>query len=298
MSVFLDYAARGRTDWWRYPLALLGLALGILVFAGGCAILILTRIAPPTLGADLARPTHPVTFFAVFVGPYFGSILLGFFLALWLAQDKRPGDVIGRWSWRLALLGAGVWFAVQTTGAFVDFLIAPHSFKPSWGAGTGALALSAFLGLAVQTFTEEFVFRGYLTQGLLLATRRPWVASAISGVIFGALHIANGIPQAVNAVFFGVATSMVAIRTGGIAFTFGLHFVNNLFGAVFVVSSGDVFRGSPGLFTQTTPQLMGWDVGVAAVALLGVLWFTRRMRPPEDLAPARRQSPASWPRST
>jgi membrane protease YdiL (CAAX protease family) len=140
------------------------------------------------------------------------------------------------------------------------------------------LALAAAAGLLVQTFCEEFFFRGLITQGLLLWLKRPWPAAIVSGLLFGALHIANGPQQALNAVAFGIVCSMLAIRTGGIAFTWGLHLANNYFGAVVVVSAGDVFKGSPGLFTQNTPQLMWWDLSLAVLALALFLWATKEGR--------------------
>ena len=285
MSVYGDYAARGRTAWWLYPLAVvlaLGFSAAILVVL--FVPMFLMHLVPPTLADDLVRPTHPVVFF-LGTGAEFGIVLLGFIGAIALVHGKRFGDIVGRWSWRLALLGAGVWLAVQMVGAFVDFALFPHSFRFTATSGTRALALAAVVGLGVQTFAEEFVFRGYLTQALLLAVKRPWLAATISGLLFGGLHWANGPAQAVNAVFVGIAAAIIAIRTGSIAFTFGLHLVNNVFGAVCVVSSADVFHGSPGLFTQTAPQLIGWDVVFAVVALLAVLWFTSRLDPPGGSAP-------------
>ena len=82
-------------------------------------------------------------------------------------------------------------------------------------------------------------------------------------------------PQAVGATAFGVVTALVTIRTGSIAFSYGLHVVNNLFEAVFVVSAVDVFKGSPGLVTQNTPQLLWWDLGAAVVALVALAWLVR-----------------------
>jgi membrane protease YdiL (CAAX protease family) len=176
------------------------------------------------------------------------------------------------------LWGAGFWLAVQIAATLLDYLIAPRGFRITATGATAALAASAFLGLAIQTFAEEFVFRGYITQGLLLAIRRPGVTAVVSGLLFGSLHIPNGWPQPLGATIFGVITALIAIRTGGIAFTAGLHLVNNLFGAVVVVSATDVFKGSPGLVSQATPQLMWWDVGVTALALAGTLWIVGRSR--------------------
>jgi len=108
------------------------------------------------------------------------------------------------------------------------------------------------------------------TPAWVVAFRRPLPAALLSGLILGAVHIPNGAPQAASATVFGVLLALIAIRTRGIAFTTGLHLVNNLFGAVVVVSAGDVFRGSPGLISQNTPHLMWWDMAVGSVLLLVV----------------------------
>ncbi len=270
--VYTAYASRGKTAWWRYLVAI-PLALVLFVVAAVIIIvpLMMTHALPPN--DELLHPTKPVVFFAS-AGLQFGALLAGFVAAIRWAHDKRPGDVTGPWSWRLVGLGAAAWLVVEVAGALVQLAVAPHAFTISIAGGTGALALSAMIGLAVQTFAEEFVFRGYLTQALWLATRRPWVTAVLSGLLFGVLHIPNGWPQAANAMVFGMATAVIAMRTGGIAFTFGLHYLNNVFAAVVVVSAADVFRGSPGLLTENAPRLMGLDLATTLLALLALLWLT------------------------
>jgi len=49
-------------------------------------------------------------------------------------------------------------------------------------------------------------------------------------------------------------------------------------GAIGVVSGGDVFKGSPGLVIQNTPQLQWWDLGMAVVALAVLPWALRALR--------------------
>jgi membrane protease YdiL (CAAX protease family) len=204
----------------------------------------------------------------------FGLLLLCFIAAVRLLHAKHFGDIVGAWSWRRLLTGAGVWLVVCLVAVLVDYLIQPSGFSNTAGGATLTLAFWAVPSLLVQTFTEEFIFRGYVTQGLLLATRRPMVTAVLSGLAFATLHIPNGWPQAASAAAFGLITALIAMRTGGIAFTFGLHLVNNLFGAVIVVSANDVFRGSPALITQATPHLMWLDATVPFVALLVALFFS------------------------
>ena len=89
------------------------------------------------------------------------------------------------------------------------------------------------------------------------------------------MHIPNGLPQAINAVWFGIVCAYLAIRTAGIALTFGIHLANNYFGAIVLVSAGDVFKGLPGLFVQNTPQLAWWDLALSILALAALPWVLR-----------------------
>lgn len=278
MDVYLAYALRGKNAWWRYLLCLvLACLLAVTVLMAIVAVLMLAHLMPPDLATQVQHPEKVTPFFAG-IAATFGFLTVGLMLAAALVHRKRPADIIGQWRWRFFAWGFGVWVVVQTVLALIDFLIAPRGFVLSAGPGTLSLAAVAFAAIAIQTFAEEFIFRGYLTQGLLLLLRKPLPTAIVSGLLFGSLHIANGTPQALNATVFGIICALIAIRTGGIALTFGLHLANNYFGAVVVVSGSDVFKGSPGLITQTTPQLLWWDLFLAVVVLLAVPWLIFRQR--------------------
>jgi uncharacterized protein len=273
---FLDYAARGQNAGWRYVLALsLGSILGMVVGAVTVIAVQAAGLLPKGWLVAALDPGRPGSFF-LFTGAVFGLLLLGVTVAVAWIQRKRPADLIGWWSWRLFGLGIGVWLIALTAATLVDFAIAPSGFRYSADVETPRLAMAALAGLAIQVFAEEFIFRGYITQGLMVAIRKPLPAALLSGIIFGAVHIPNGTLQAANATAFGVLLALIAIKTRGIAFTSGLHLVNNVFGAVVVVSAGDVFRGSPGLFSQDTPHLAWWDMGVGILLLLLVAFFVHR----------------------
>jgi uncharacterized protein len=282
-ALFLEFARRGRSGGWRYPAVIL---LGVVLwFVFGVAGLIAALAAtgnfkPETLKA-LTDPRQTGPYFTL-IGVTFGALLLGMWAASRLIQGKRFGDIIGRWRWGLVAKGFGVWFGVLVLSALADFLLRPKGFSLSPDARAPLFMLWVTPALAIQTFAEEFVFRGVITQGLVRAIRRPWLVCVISGLIFGSAHIPNGAIQAVSATVFGMVLTFLALRTGGLALGWGLHLVNNLFGGMVVVSSSDVFKGAPGLFHQNTPGLDGFDLAFTVAALLIAAWLLLRRPVAED----------------
>ena len=270
---YLDIASRGKNSFWRYlvawPLALL--IWLILVVAVLLPMMLTHLITPDQLQAQGAGD-HPVMFFAL-QGLVFAGLIAGFTLAVFLLHRKTFKDLCGNWNWRLVWSGALVWLVVMILSTAIDWVLAPKGFTGTIETLNPAIILTTIICLAVQTFAEEFIFRGYLTQSLLLATKRPMIAAAVAALVFGSLHIPNGLPQAVGATALGFVLSLIAIRTGGLAFGWGLHFANNLFGAIIVVSANDVFKGTPAIITQNTPGLMWWDTvfGIAIMAVLALL---------------------------
>ena len=277
VDLFLSYALRGRTSWWRYLLTVVvGLLLAIVTVAAISTAFAVLRLLPRDLAQQLQSPTNPWIFFAA-VALVFAAMSCGLAAAAAVIQRKTPGDIIGAWRWRLFLYGFLIWFLVQAILAGIDVALAPSGFSTS-GGPTPVLALWTFGGILIQTFAEEFIFRGFVTQGIMLVLRQPLLTACVSGLVFGAMHIPNGWPQAINALWFGIICALIAIRTGGIALTSGIHLANNYFGAVVVVSAGDVFKGSPGLLIQNTPQLQWWDLAVAVLALAILPWLLRALR--------------------
>ncbi len=287
-ALFLDFARRGRPWGWWYPLVILvGLLLSILLGAAGLlAGLAATGNFNPDFLKAMQDPRHTGPFFTL-VTATFGAMLLSFWGAARLIQGKRFSDIVGRWRWTLVAKGFGVWFVVVTLNVLADVLLRPKGFAVSPDVRAPAFVLWVAPALALQTFTEEFIFRGVITQGLVRAFKRPWVVCLLSGLIFGAAHIPNGSIQAVSATILGVVLAFLALETGGLALGWGLHLVNNLFAGIVVVSSSDVFKGAHALFYQNTPGLDGFDLAFSVVAPLAAAWFLlrRSAKTPDILAP-------------
>ncbi|EGF93457.1 CAAX amino terminal protease family protein [Asticcacaulis biprosthecium C19] len=280
VPTFLDHARIGRHAFWRYLLAVL-LALFIQAVVSVIyvvAVVVVAGVPFTELQTAIADPARPMLFFPL-IGVSFAAWLVGFGLGVLWLHGKNPLRLLGNWTWAGFLLGLGIWLAVLIANTVADYALQPDGFSLRQVPIDPAVIAVIVAALAVQTFAEEYVFRGYITQALLKISSNKWIAIIVGSLLFGALHIPNGIPQAVSATVMGVAFAWITLRTGSIAFAAGVHFINNLYGAVVVVSGVDVFKGAPGLVTQVTPGLMWWDIGFTVVAL-GVIMLILARRVP------------------
>lgn len=111
------------------------------------------------------------------------------------------------------------------------------------------LLLISVLFIPLQSTAEEFIFRGYLAQGVASWTKSRWWALIIPSILFGLLHSANpevkeygfGIMMT-QYIFMGFMFGLMSILDDGIELAMGVHTANNLLGSVFVTYKGSALQ--------------------------------------------------------
>ena len=111
------------------------------------------------------------------------------------------------------------------------------------------LVVLALIFIPLQSSCEEFLFRGYIAQGIASWTKSRWWALIIPSLLFGLLHSANPeikeygfLVMIVQYVFMGLLLGFMSVMDDGIELAMGFHVVNNLFGAVFVTFKGSALQ--------------------------------------------------------
>ncbi len=162
--------------------------------------------------------------------------------------------------------------------------------SPSGELAKALLYSVAMLGPAA--LTEELLMRGY--PFVVLSGTWGWpVATAVTSVVFGALHLGNpgATPLAIaNVIAAGVFLAGVRVVTGSLAAAWAAHFGWNwTMSAVFHASVSGLPFGTPGYrLADTGPDWLsggawGPEGGVGAAvgmmgAFAGLSWVARRMR--------------------
>jgi membrane protease YdiL (CAAX protease family) len=203
-------------------------------------------------------------------------VLLIVFGTAALIQRRRPGtlsSVAGRlrWSWMLRCVGLAVvalalgqgaqWLALSAAG------LGSQMF--GWAGWQVFVPLMIVIVLLVplQAAAEEYMFRGWFLQAVGAHVRNPVWAILIGSVLFASLHAYSWAGLA-DVFAFGVVTTWLAVRTGGLEAGIALHVMNNML--AFGVSAA---AGNLGDALDQAKVPVPWQALAGTVVQLGVYAF-------------------------
>ncbi|WP_038912081.1 CPBP family intramembrane glutamic endopeptidase [Dickeya dadantii] len=136
--------------------------------------------------------------------------------------SSSPVRSPGKWGWFLLVLAVPMllWGAVLAGGLQLE------THNPPW-LWSFMLANLFFVSLA-----EEALFRGYLQQRLA-GVMSPWLALAVSALLFGALHVSGGAMLMAFAALAGLLYGLAWMWSGKLWVATLFHFGLNLYHLLF-----------------------------------------------------------------
>jgi membrane protease YdiL (CAAX protease family) len=208
-------------------------------------------------------------------------------ITIWLLIEKIHKrtfsiTVNGRGSirWNHVVTGFLVWFLLMSAYLGISYTADPDSFVMQFDGGKFiALLIITLLVIPFQTTFEEFVFRGYLAQGIAAWTKNRWLVICIPGLLFGLMHCQNTeisehgfwitMPQYI---IFGLFFGLIAVLDDGIELSIGMHTANNIFICLFVTNSASSLH-TPAIFNQLTINPIAEIAGLLIAVSLATLFL-------------------------
>jgi hypothetical protein len=147
-----------------------------------------------------------------------------------------------------------------------SFLISPEDYVLQFNLNDFLiLLLITVIFIPVQTSLEEYVFRGYLMQGLGVMINNKWLPLILTSFSFGFLHFYNpeimklGSILLVHYVATGLFLGILTLMDEGMELALGFHAGNNLLIALIVTADWTVFQttsilkyiGEPNVINQS-----------------------------------------------
>lgn len=168
--------------------------------------------------------------------------------------------------WGRVLFGFGLIAVTTIFFTVLDYNQNPDDYvlQFEWGPFLILFAI-ALVMLPLQTSFEEYLFRGYLMQGIGTMAKNRWVPLLITSVIFGGLHILNPEVDKIGyiiMVFYigtGLLLGIMTLMDEGMELALGFHAGNNLVAALLVSADWTAFQTSSILKDISEPNA-GVDV--------------------------------------
>jgi membrane protease YdiL (CAAX protease family) len=140
------------------------------------------------------------------------------------------------------------------------------------------LVILASLLIPIQTSFEEYLFRGYMMQGIGLATRKKIIPLLVTSFMFGMMHIANPEVEKMGNIILiyyigtGLFLGIITLMDEGMELALGFHAANNLVGALLITSDWSAFQTDSILKDTATPSA-GLDVLLPVFIVFPLLLF-------------------------
>ena len=240
--------------------------------------------------------------------PFLASMAFAFVVllatAIWIIKTfhgRSWTEVINgtkRVRWSRFFVGLAVWGTLLIVSFVISYMTDPDNFEFRFDPVRFILlTIISLTMLPIQSSCEEFVFRGYLAQGVASWTGSRLWALLIPSVLFALLHSANpevakygfGVMMA-NYFLIGLTFGLISLLDDGIELAMGAHSINNILGSMLMTYEGSALR-TDALFKAKIIN-PGEDLFIAVISsivFIGILAFiykwkfgilTRRVPPP------------------
>ena len=280
---YIEAALKGKGSVWRY---VGGIAMLVLLYILGSLPLFLdwqTRFPGTEVSLENSSMIEQFGKLRLFFWMLFPFTLLFFGLLIYLVGvHKRPFVEIftaaGRFRWARFFWFAGILLGLLFVVSILPFALS-NELNTTLRWNFNAQKFIPLLGLSllfipIQAAAEELIFRVYALQGLYARTGKIWLSMSLSAVFFAVVHGSNPEIQALGPVIIlyylmaGFFLALITIQDNGLELALAYHSINNLFSAVIISSTWQVFH-TDALWLDTSAPGSAWSH-----LLIGVLFFT------------------------
>lgn len=250
--MYIAQAFKGLHEWWRY---LLGLVIILLAWqvVGGAPFLVAIMIKVLATGGDISNlnKTQVLSILEPNLNLFLMLLMFVFgLLALFFVVKKiHILPLLKLTTTRLKVDWSRFWFIFILWGFIsvllfgVEYYMTPEHYVINFNLVPFViLCVIAVLLIPIQTSFEEYLFRGYLMQGIGVVVKNKYIPLIITSLTFGLLHLFNPEVDKLGPVIMvyyigtGLFLGIITLMDEGLELALGFHAANNLFTALLVTA--------------------------------------------------------------
>ena len=136
----------------------------------------------------------------------------------------------------------------------------------------------------LQTSFEEYLFRGYLMQGLGVLAKNRWLPLFLTSIAFGLLHIANpeieklGNILLIHYIGTGFLLGIMTLMDEGLELALGFHAANNLVASLLMTADWTAFQTNSILKDVSDPTMGNLEIILPVVVVYPILLYVLSLK--------------------
>ena len=286
--MYIKQAFNSKHNWWLY---LAGLAIIFIVVLLGQIPYAIVLIAKAfESGVDLQKLESSEAMRLLESNLNLFLLLLsyaaGFLAVLFVVKTLHKQSIRSLTTSRTKIDWKRFWFAflfwgiISSALVLVDHYTSPENYVFNFELVPFLiLAVIAIVLVPLQTSFEEYLFRGYLMQGIGVLCKNRWLPLIITSVAFGLLHIANpeieklGYILLVHYIGTGFFLGIITLMDEGLELALGFHAANNLFTALLVTADWTAFQTNSLLKDISEPDIDNSEIFASVLIIYPILIF-------------------------
>ena len=274
--MYIEQVQKNLSDWWRYVLGVLIAIIGVVIFSIPHSVALIAKIATGDVDMDKIGASDTAYIMGLFESnlnflyillPFTGGLIFLLFIAVKFLHKQSITNLTtsrAKIDWSRVAFAFILWGAISITMTMVDIYLSPDDYVFNFEINRFLiLAVIAICLVPLQTSFEEYMFRGYLMQGIGNIFRNKWVPLIVTSVAFGLLHIANPeVDKLGNIIMIyyigtGFFLGILTLMDEGMELALGFHAANNLFTALLVTADWTAFQTYSIYTSIADPSSMG-----------------------------------------
>ena len=277
-------------DWWLYLIGVFIVIMGVGVFSMPHFVAIfMKRMKNEVDLSQLEDINYLMTLFesnenlVYMLLPFVGGLLFLILAAKFLHNQSFTHLTTSRKKidWNRFWFVFFFWGIISSGLVMLDYYLSPDEYVLNFNLKPFLiLAVIAMLSVPLQTSFDEYLFRGYRMQGIVVWAKKKWVPLFVTSFIFGMLHIANPEVEKLGYVIMvyyigtGLFLGIMTLMDEGLELALGFHAANNLFTALLVTADWTAFQTYSVFKDMSDPTSAGFfDIFMPVFVVFPIILF-------------------------
>ncbi|MGB5819147.1 MAG: CPBP family intramembrane glutamic endopeptidase [Saonia sp.] len=274
--MYIEQGYKGNIGLWKYLILPLGF-IAFMVF--NYVSMLYSPISVDVMMQDLIEKLGSNTVLVILLAP----LAAGLFIILGWVKLVHSQSITSlttsrkKVDWKRIFFAFGTWSLITILLVGIDIFFSPEDYVLNFQwVPFIILAIIGIVLIPLQTSFEEYMFRGYMMQGIGLMAKNRWVPLLVTSVLFGLMHLGNpeveklGYGIMVYYIGTGLFLGILTLMDEGLELALGFHAANNLTAALLLTSDWTAFQTNS-IYKDISNPALGWDIFVPVLVIYPLL---------------------------